>query len=58
MIINFELMKQGYPPVILPVEERVTYYEALQKYDDTRNPDDFLMLFTRLAEKSLAFYLS
>jgi Fic family protein len=58
LITNLELMKQGYPPVILPVEERVTYYEALQKYDDTRNPDDFLMLFTRSAEKSLAFYLS
>jgi Fic family protein len=58
LITNLELMKHGYPPVILPVEERVSYYEALQKYDDTRNPNDFLALLTTLAEKSLSFYLS
>lgn len=58
LITNLELMKYGYPPVILPVEERAIYYEALQKYDDTRNPDDFLALLTSLAEKSLSFYLS
>ncbi|TCS95850.1 Fic family protein [Hazenella coriacea] len=58
LITNLELMKYDYPPVILPVEERVSYHEALQKYDDTRNPDDFLAQLIALTEKSLAFYLS
>jgi Fic family protein len=58
LITNLELMKVGFPPVILPVEQRVTYYEALQKYDDTGIPSDFLTLLTALAEKSLSFYLS
>ncbi|MDQ0418894.1 Fic family protein [Croceifilum oryzae] len=58
LITNLELMKQDYPPVILPVEERVAYYEALQKYDDTGIPDDFVALLTKLAEKSLTFYLT
>ena len=58
LITNLELMKHGYPPIILPVEKRVSYYEALQKYDDTHNPKDFLALLVSLAEKSLAFYLS
>jgi len=51
-------MKQGYPPVILPVEERAAYFEALQTYDDTNSPADFLAILTKLAEKSLSFYLS
>lgn len=58
LITNLELMKVGFPPVILPVEQRVPYYEALQKYDDTGSPNDFLTLLTVLAEKSLRFYLS
>jgi hypothetical protein len=37
-------MKYGYPPVILPVEERVAYYEALQKYDNSSNTDDFMKI--------------
>lgn len=29
--MNFEVMKNGYPSVIIKAEERHTYYEALDK---------------------------
>lgn len=40
------------------MEERVSYYQALQVYDDTQNANDFLRLLVTLVEKSLSFYLS
>jgi Fic family protein len=58
LITNLELMKHGFPPIVLPVEERVPYYHALQVYDDTQNANDFLSLLVILVEKSLSFYLS
>src|SRR5699024_2215303 len=29
LLLNLELMKDGYPPVIIKVEDRLAYYEAL-----------------------------
>ena len=29
LLMNLELMKSGFPPVVLPVEKRLQYYEAL-----------------------------
>jgi Fic family protein len=31
LLLNFELMREGYPPVVIRVEERLTYYEALDQ---------------------------
>lgn len=31
LLMNFEVMKNGYPPVIIKAEERHKYYEALDK---------------------------
>jgi Fic family protein len=58
LIMNLEWMKYGYPPVILPVEARLRYYQALQSYDDTNHPGDFLALLMERAESSITFYLS
>jgi len=29
--MNFELMKSGFPPVVIKVKYRLAYYEALDK---------------------------
>lgn len=42
LIMNLELFKEGYPPIVLPVEKRLPYYQALQVYDDTREITPFL----------------
>lgn len=31
LLLNLELMKEGYPPVVIKVEDRLAYYEALDK---------------------------
>lgn len=57
LVMNLELMKEGYPPIIIPVEDRFRYYEVLQKYDETGNAEDFLEMLLALEEESFAVYL-
>lgn len=33
LLINFELMKQGQPPVIIPDERRVEYFNYIAEYN-------------------------
>jgi len=42
--MNFELMRQGYLPVIFPVDRRLEYHEAL----DTAHTHDEYGLFVEL----------
>ena len=44
LLLNLELMKAGYPPVIIKVENRLAYYNALDKAHTTENYDDFIKL--------------
>ena len=32
LLMNLELMKAGYPPCVITVENRLTYYEALDQW--------------------------
>ena len=41
--MNLELMKTGFPPAVLPVENRLEYYEAL---DAAHTKDDYEPFFT------------
>nr|WP_246484028.1 hypothetical protein [Heyndrickxia vini] len=53
-----ELMKEGYPPVVIKVENRLKYYEALDKAHTQKDYDDFIQLVANEAEDSLDLYLS
>lgn len=58
LLLNLELMKAGYPPVIIRVENRLDYYNALDKAHTTEDYKDFVELVSREVEASLDLYLS
>lgn len=58
LLLNLELMKEGYPPVIIKVVNRLNYYEALDKALTQKDYDDFIQLVAKEAEESLDLYLS
>lgn len=58
LLLNLELMKSGYPPVIIRVENRLAYYNALDRAHTTGAYDDFIELVSAEVEASLDLYLS
>ncbi len=57
LLLNFELIKNGYPPVIIKNEDRVEYYDALDKAHTTYNYSDFIEIIRKLVEESEGEYL-
>lgn len=57
LLLNLELMKDGYPPVVIKVENRLAYYEALDKAHTTKDYHDFISLVEAELEDSLDLYL-
>lgn len=49
LLMNLELMKSGFPPVVLPVERRLQYYEALDTAHTKNDYEPFLQLITEMA---------
>ncbi|WP_404429567.1 Fic family protein [Sutcliffiella horikoshii] len=58
LLLNLELMKAGYPPIIFKIQNRLDYYEALDKAHTTKNYNDFIRLTALEVEDSLNLYLS
>lgn len=58
LLLNLELMKSGYPPIIIRVENRLAYYNALDKAHTTEDYEEFVELVTKEVEASLNLYLS
>ncbi|MBU9713447.1 Fic family protein [Evansella tamaricis] len=58
LLLNLELMKDGFPPIVIKVENRIAYYEALDKAHTQKEYDDFIKLVAREVEDSLNLYLS
>ncbi|MEH6855662.1 Fic family protein [Priestia megaterium] len=58
LLLNLELMKSGFPAVVIKVENRLAYYEALDKSHTTKNYQDFIQLIVKEVEDSLNLYLS
>ncbi|MCY8231742.1 Fic family protein [Priestia endophytica] len=58
LLLNLELMKAGFPAVVIKVENRLAYYEALDKSHTTQNYHDFIQLIVKEVEDSLNLYLS
>ena len=56
LLMNFELMKNGFPPLILPVEKRLEYYEALDRAHVEGDRDLFVNLIAGLVEQSFEPY--
>jgi Fic family protein len=56
LLMNLELMKAGFPPVVLPVEKRLTYYEALDLAHVANNYNPFLSLICEMVEAGFEPY--
>ncbi len=58
LLLNFELMKSGYPPIVIQNEERMKYYAALDKAHITGDYGDFISIVEKEVENSLNIYLN
>ncbi|TDX44400.1 Fic family protein [Orenia marismortui] len=57
VLLNFELMKNGYPIIIIKNEDRAKYYESLDKAHITEDYSDFVKLIGNALNRSLDLYL-
>lgn len=57
LLMNLDLMNHGYNPVIIKKEDRLIYYEALDKAHTTGDYTDFVKLITKLEIEILNKYL-
>lgn len=59
LLMNLELIKAGYPPVVIDVEDRLEYYKALDTAHTKADDSLFLELMQKVVEKSFEpyFYL-
>ena len=57
LLMNLDLMNNGYNPVIIKKESRLKYYEVLDKAHTTGNYTDFVKLVTKLEIEMLKKYL-
>lgn len=56
LLMNLELIKAGYPPVVINVEDRLEYYKTLDTAHTTGNNTLFLELMKKVVEKSFEPY--
>ncbi len=57
LIVNFELMKAGYPPIDIKYTDRVAYYRAFDVYHEKRSISAMGKLFARYVNERLDMYL-
>jgi Fic family protein len=57
LLMNFELLRRGYLPVIIPVEGRLAYYETLDNAHVDGNYAPFIELVAQLERATLKRYL-
>lgn len=58
LLLNFELMKYGYTPIIIKNEQRATYYDVLDLAHTTMNYEPFIKLVADLVIESEKLWLS
>ncbi len=56
LLTNLELMKDDFPPIVLPVEHRLEYYEALDTAHVKNNYQPFINLIAKVCEDAFKPY--
>lgn len=56
LLLNLELMKNGFPPAVLPVEKRLEYYQALDDAHTKNDYEPFLSLMADVVESAFKPY--
>lgn len=57
LLMNFELLKNGYPIAVIEKSERYKYYEALDMAHTTNDYEKFFKLIAKSIEKTLNYYV-
>ena len=57
LLQNFELMKAGFPPIVIKKEKRLEYYNALDKAHTKGQIEDFIKLSAECLSESMDLYL-
>lgn len=57
LLLNFELMKHGYVPIVIKKEQRLEYYNALDYSHVKGEYDVFIKLVAGILEDTLDFYV-
>lgn len=57
LLLNLELMKFGYPPIVIPKEVRAQYYDALDQAHIKEDYSGFLALVEGELNKTLDLYM-
>jgi len=57
LLLNFELIKNGYPPIVIKNENRAEYYDSLDKAHTTNDYSDFVILVIELLKEAEDQYL-
>lgn len=58
LILNLELMKQGYPPINIKYADRKRYYDCFTSYhSDNKNPSAMVSLISNYLEEELSRYV-
>lgn len=57
IIMNYQLLKNGYLPISISNDDRFDYYEALDEYAISGNLEAFIKLIYELEDKKLDFYI-
>lgn len=58
LLMNFELMKSGYPPAVIRHQERPAYYEALDRAGTLGDYDPMTAITAAAVDQSLDVYFS
>lgn len=58
LLLNLELMKNGFPQIVIRTENRVKYYNTLDKAHTTKANKDFIQLVVDELNKTLDLYLN
>lgn len=57
LLLNMEIMRSGYVPIVIKKEERARYYTALDESHVTGDYTDFIRFVGEVENQSLEFYL-
>ncbi len=58
LLVNFELMKMGYPPIDIKFTDRILYYNAFEEFHNKNNIKSMENLFARYINERLEMYLN
>ncbi len=58
LLVNFELMKQGYPPIDIKFTDRIVYYKAFEAYHENQSLEAMETLLAGYLDERLTMYLN